>query len=159
MSGTLVCPYCGKDFDAHAGDLCPVLDASMTKQIRAVVQLIQTDRDEKLKQLALSTVAPPRLARITNGVNDIQQLLNANFDRGAALVYNDDAADVFLGIDKQHLTEADKRFLLKTKNALTFTSPTELWCTGNAAGPQNVYVWDLPPGRQSADVATLAKLA
>jgi hypothetical protein len=156
---TIVCPFCGKPYDTHQGEICPVLDSSLTRMIAGAAALVVKQRDETAKQLALSSAITPRMYPLTNVAGQEQLILSFNLNRGVGLVYNDDAADVFLCEDRQHAQDATKRFALKTKNALAFTSPAEIWATGNAAGPQNVFVLELPPGRQSAEFAALAKLA
>jgi hypothetical protein len=159
MSAPIICPWCGKTYDTHNGEICPVLNSSLTRMIAAATAIVMNERDEKAKALALSMAITPRMYPLTNVAGQEQMILGFNLNRGVAIVYNDDAADVFLCEDRQHANDATKRFVVKTKTALTFTSPAELWATGNAAGPQNLFVLELPPGRQASELATLAKLA
>jgi hypothetical protein len=156
----MTCPYCGQDFATHGGKLCPALDDAMTKQVRAIVAIIQREQDEKILQLALSSSITPRRVPLTNVAGTgVQPILPFNINRGIALVYNDDAADIMLGEDRQHVEDPTKQWPLKTKNAIALSSPNELWGIGTAAGPQNVFVLELPPGRQAAEYAALFKLA
>jgi len=127
--------------------------------IAGAAAIVAAQRDEKAVQLALSSAITPRMYPLTNVAGQAVMILSFNLNRGCALVYNDDAADIWLGEDKQHIDDATKRFPLKTKNAIAFTAPSELWATGNAVGPQSVFVIELPIGRQSAEYAFLGKLA
>jgi hypothetical protein len=149
------CPYCGQDFATHNGGLCPMLDTAMSKQVRAIVQLLQDEQDEKTKQLALSSSIVPQRYPLDNGVGNGQMICPFNLNRGIVYVYNDDAADAWLGEDRQHVEDPTKRFPLKAKSGIAFTSPNELWAIGGAAGPQNVFVLELPPGRQAAEMIAL----
>jgi hypothetical protein len=155
----IICPWCGKTYDTHDGEICPVLSSSLTRMIAAASALVIAQRDEKADALALSSAITPRLYPLTNAAGSALLILGYNKNRGCALVYNDDAADVWLGEDKQHIEDPTKRFPLKTKCATVFTSPADVWAIGNAAGPQNVYVLELPPGRQASEYASLTKLA
>lgn len=155
----IVCPFCGGSWESHGGASCPVLDSSLARIVRAAVAAIEADRSEKAKQLALNASITPLVFGLDNGAGAAQKILGYNENRGAAIVYNDDAADIFLGDDRQHISDATKRFVLKTKNAMMFNSPAELWATGSAAGPQLVSVIELPPGRAPEGFAFLAKLA
>jgi hypothetical protein len=154
----IVCPFCGKDYGAHGGQACPVLDSSLSRAVRAAVAAIENDRTEKAKLAALNTSVTPLVYRLDNAAGNAQRILQFNSVRGAALIYNDDAADVWLGDDKQHIEDATKRYPLKTKNVMIHNSPAELWAFGNAAGPQLVSVIELPRGVDAA-YAFLAKLA
>jgi hypothetical protein len=160
VSDRLVCPYCGKPFEAHAGQMCPVLDAAMTKTLRDAVAFVMNDRDERVKRLATSSAITPRRYPLDNSTpagkaNNAQQILGFNLNRGIAIAYNDDAADVMLAEDAQHAHDATKQFVLKAKSAIAFSSPNELWAVGTTAGPQNVYVLELPPGRAAAEAIAL----
>ncbi len=141
----------------HAGALCPVLDSAIARSVAAAVALVEDQRSARAQTLALSQAVTPRVIRLDN-VN-AQLLCSFNLNRGVALVYNDDAADIFLVQDRQHAGDATTRFTLKTRAAIAFTSPGELWGIGNAAGPQLVSVLELPPGRSPVEFAFLAKLA
>jgi hypothetical protein len=152
-----MCPYCGRDFKMHSGSLCPILDNAIARSIAAAVALVEDQRSERAKRLALSQSVTPRVVRLDNA--QPQALCSFNINRGSVLIYNDDAADIFLGQDKQHVVDATMRFTLKTKTAIAFTSPAELWGFGGAAGPQLVSVLELPPGRSPMEFAFLAKLA
>jgi len=159
VNSPILCGYCGKGFDAHGGEICPVLSRSLTELVRGTVALVTHDRSERAKTLALSQAVTPRVYGLTNVAGQSLMILSYNENRGVALVYNDDAADVWLGSDRQHIEDATRRFPLKTKCAVVFTSPAELWAIGNAAGPQLVSVLELPPGRGPIEYAAFAKLA
>lgn len=158
MSDARLCPFCDRDVSMHAGTLCPLLDGMITRSIAAAVALVEDQRTERAKQLALTQSVTPRIIRLGNNA-PAQLLCSFNLNRGVAVIYNDDAADVWLGSDKQHIEDATRRFALKTKCAIAFTSPGELWGFGGAVSPQLVHVLELPPGRSPTEFALLAKLA
>lgn len=153
-----MCPYCGRDFHMHDGALCPLVESAMVRTLREAVAFLEDQRTERAKALALSQSVTPRVVRIGNDA-PAQLLCSFDLNRGIVVIYNDDAADVWLGADKQHVEDATKRFALKPTCAIAFTSPGELWGFGNAASPQLVYVLELPPGRAPVEFASLAKLA
>jgi len=159
VTDKLVCPYCGRDFSMHSGQVCPVLGDGLTRMLREAIAYIEDERSARASALSLSQAVTPRVVRLGNGAGNAQLLCSFNLNRGVAIVYNDDAADVWLGADKQHIEDATMRYPLKTKTAIVFTSPAELWGFGSAAGPQLVSVLELPPGRAPVEFATLAKLA
>lgn len=153
-----MCPYCGRDFAMHGGALCPLVESAMVRTLREAVAFLEDQRSEKARTLALSQAVTPRVVPVDNGAGNAQLLCSFNLNRGAAIIYNDNAEDVYLGEDRQHIEDATKRFALKGLTALTFTSPAELWGIGSVAGPQLVYVLELPPGRAASEFAALATL-
>ena len=156
MSG-IVCPFCGRDYGTHGGEPCPVLDSSLARAVRGAVAAIEIDRADKAKARSQNLVMTPIVYALGNLTGSAQKILSYREER-VAIIYNDDAADVFLGNDKQHIEDATKRIPLKTKTALIHNSPAEVWAFGSAAGPQNVSVLELPSGIDAA-FAFLAKLA
>src|SRR5207249_8479912 len=46
----LICPWCGKVYETHEGQICPVLDNSLTRMIAAATQLVIRERDENARQ-------------------------------------------------------------------------------------------------------------
>lgn len=151
-----LCPFCGRDYEMHPGQLCPVIDNALTRMIAGAAVLIEDQRSERARTLGLNRPLTPRRASLGDG--EAQLLVGYDLNRGCALVYNDDAADVWLGSDRQHIEDETTRFPLKANTALVFTSPAELWGIGSAAGPQQVYVMELPPGRAPVELASLATL-
>lgn len=146
----VVCPYCSSNTPHMDG--CPKQATAISRAVREALEAMDEARTAKYRDLA-ATAASTKQVRLAS--DQSQQIVARNENRGVVIVANDDDAQVFLATDRNLLNDTTKQFPLKGHSAMVFTSPGELYGLGSTAAAQNVFVMELPPGRQSAEFAQI----
>jgi hypothetical protein len=144
MSATLYCPWCGAEMAEHKGRRCPEMSNILVDSFRAAMSAERAARIQDQAALALHdrTMA----YKIDNTA--ATPILGTDFDRGAAIIRNQDAAlDQWLSTDQRNLGDPLKRITLKALKALVITTPGDLYAMGSTGATSIIEVMELTPGQ------------